>query len=183
MPNGPDALRAPRSRATERWLTEALRDLEEILEGREALWGIPSAKAASASRDLLRWLATRRIRVPVIGELPRGGISIEYPGHGQTRLTIAIQADGGVRYHELIDGKRRRERFWNWTEMTSAISPDRFRKAALGRRRAMEGEPGLLRQRAVVRQANPEGPERTMASGSPGNGHSARDSRRHSITR
>lgn len=109
---------------------ESFRDLEEIARSVELDGAVPGEATLSATRRFLSALAARGLRAPIVGELSDHGIAVEFPGGGtRTRLTFVIEDDGSVAYYELIEGRRRRQRFPTVDASLSAVWPSSFRRA------------------------------------------------------
>ena len=87
--------------------------------------------ALTEARSLLESLAHNVLADPIVSEFVDSGITIEFEGEGQTRLTILIRPDKTANYYELLDGKRWRGKFRNSEDMLSVIWPGRFLRAKI----------------------------------------------------
>ena len=113
------------------WLKEAMEDLEEIGHHLDLGSSGHNENALVEARNLLESLAQNVLVDPIVSEFDDSGITIEFEGEGQTRLTILIRPDKSANYYELLDGKRWRGKFRNATDMMSVIWPGRFLRAKI----------------------------------------------------
>lgn len=93
--------------------------------------GSPPAGPSAAWKESLRDLdeTARGLRAPIVGELSDQGVTVEFPGAGESaRLTFVVEDDGSVACYELTEGRRRR-RFPTVDASLSAVRPSSFHRA------------------------------------------------------
>lgn len=87
IPRSPAEPGSPPAGLSASW-EESFRDLDEVARGVEPDGAAPGEATLGATNRFLSGLAARGLRAPIVGELSDHGVTVEFPGAGEsTRLT------------------------------------------------------------------------------------------------
>lgn len=94
IPRSPAGPGSPPAGPSASW-EESFPNLHEIARGVELDGAVPGEATLIATKRFLSGLAARGLRAPVVGELSDQGVTVEFPGAGESaRLTFVVEDDG-----------------------------------------------------------------------------------------